>query len=185
MVRPKVRARAATALPMRPMPTMPSALPRSRRPSIQVGDQPGHVAIARQHLGALDQPARQRQHQQHRHVGGVFGQDRGRVGDGEARRIGGVDVDIVETVAELGDQFDALGQAGNQVGIDPVGDRRDQHVAACERVNQLVGGVGCVVFVEACVEQRRHAEFDRFGQPPRDQDFGPNERQDRAPFKDH
>ena len=160
------------------MPTMPSALPRSRRPSIQVGDQPGHVPVARQHLGALDQPARQRQHQQHRHVGGVFGQDRRRVGHGQARRIGGLDVDIVETVAELRDEFDALGQAGNQVRIDPVGDRRDQHVAAGERRQSACRrGRGRRSLLKRASNNVAMRASTGSGSRRVHQDFGPNERQ--------
>ena len=37
--------------------------------------------------GALDQPPRHRQDQRHGHVGGVFGQDLRRVGDGDAARM--------------------------------------------------------------------------------------------------
>ena len=45
--KPKAFALRATAVPMRPMPTMPRRLPQMRWPSIQVGDQPVHLPSER------------------------------------------------------------------------------------------------------------------------------------------
>ena len=54
--------------------------------------------------------------------------------------VGRLDVDIVEAIAELGDELHALGQPRDQLGIDPVGDRGDQHVLPVERFDQRRGG---------------------------------------------
>jgi hypothetical protein len=42
---------------------------------------------------------RDRHDQRHGQVGGVLGQDAGRVGDDDAARVGGGDVDIVDAIA--------------------------------------------------------------------------------------
>ena len=99
------------------MPTMPSRLPPSRWPSIQVGDQPGELAVG-QDRGAFHQPARHRQDQGHGHVGGVLGQHAGRVGDDDAAAGGGGDVDIVDAGAEIGDQLQLRAGLGDQAGVD-------------------------------------------------------------------
>ena len=80
------------------------------------------------HAGAFHQPARHRQDQRHGHVGGVFGQHARRIGDGDAALDGGGDVDIVDAVAEIGDQLELLAGLAEHRGVDPVGDRRHQHV---------------------------------------------------------
>jgi hypothetical protein len=128
-------------------------------------------ALRRQHLCALHQASRQRQHQHHRHVGGVLGQHRRRVGHRQPRRVGRLDVDIVKTVAELRDQFHAPGQPRDELRVQPVGDRTHQHAAALERHHQIIRWNSRVRRIEARLEQRRHPVFHRFGQAPRDEDF--------------
>ena len=54
---------------------------------------------------AFRQAPRHRQDQRHGHVGRVLGQDTWRVGDRDAPLAGGGQVDIVDTVAIIGDQF--------------------------------------------------------------------------------
>ena len=74
----------------------------SRLPSIQVGDQP-RIAARLRHGGAFHQPAGDGHDQGHGHVGGVFGEHARGVGDHDAARVGGVDVDVVHAGAEVGD----------------------------------------------------------------------------------
>ena len=73
------------AWPMRPMPMMPSRLPHSLRPIIQVGVQPVNRPSA-----TTWAPSTTRrddgQDQGHGQVGGVLGQHAGRVGDDDAPR---------------------------------------------------------------------------------------------------
>ena len=88
----------------------------------------GPVLVGGQHGGALHQPPRHRQHQRHGHVGGVFGEHAGRVGDGDAALHGGRDVDIVDAVAEIGDQLELFAGLRQHRGVDPVGDGRHQDV---------------------------------------------------------
>ena len=98
---------------MRPMPTMPSRLPVMRWPSIQVGDQPAQApsGIAR---CALDEAARHRENQRHGHVGRVLGEDAGRIGDGDGAAERRGDVDIVDAIAEIGDELHLLAGLGDQ-----------------------------------------------------------------------
>ena len=56
-------------------------------------------------VGALGQPPRHRQHQCHRHVGGVLGQDVRRVGHRYAPARRRRHVDLVDAVSEIGDQL--------------------------------------------------------------------------------
>jgi hypothetical protein len=78
--------------------------------------------------GAFDQPPRHRENQRHGHVGGVLGQNFRRVGHGDAARMGGNDVDIVDAVAEIGDQLHlAVGVLEKLFG-DLVGDGGHQDI---------------------------------------------------------
>ena len=87
--------------------------------------------------GALDQPARHRQDQRHGHVGGVFGQNLRRVGHGDAARMRRDDVDIVDAVAEIGDQSQlAVGLLENLLG-DLVGNGRHQNIGGAHRLGDL------------------------------------------------
>src|SRR5437879_2027125 len=71
--------------------------------------------------GAFDQPPRHRENQRHGHVGGIFGQNFRRVGHGNAARMRGDDVDIVDTIAEIGDQPQlAVGSLRNSSVISSV-----------------------------------------------------------------
>ena len=119
------------------MPMMPSRLPQMRWPSIQVGDQPVQSLSAVSTVRAFDEPARHRQDQRHGHVGGVLGEHAGRVGDGDAALHGGGDVDIVDAVAEIGDQLELLAGLAEHRGVDAVGDGRHQHVGGLHRLGEL------------------------------------------------
>jgi hypothetical protein len=68
--------------------------------------------VAGQHGGALGEPPRHGQDQRHRHVGGVFGQHARRVGHGDAALDRGGDVDVVDAVAEVGDQLEVARRPG-------------------------------------------------------------------------
>jgi hypothetical protein len=67
-------------------------------------------------------------HQRHHHVGGIFGHDAGRVRHQDAALPGGGHVDMVETRAIVGDQFQLLARCADQAGVDLVGDGRHQHI---------------------------------------------------------
>ena len=147
----------------------------SRLPPDAVAEHPGRrpagpVLVAGQNVGAFGEPPRHREDQRHRHVGGVFGQHARRIGDGDAALIGGGDVDIVDAVAEIGDQLELLAGLGEQRGVDLVGDGRHQHVGGFHRLGQLGLGHRLVFGIEARVEQLAHAQFDAVGQLARDDD---------------
>jgi hypothetical protein len=86
------------------------------------------VPAVREDGCALDQPARHRQDQRHGHVGGIFGQNLWRVGHGDATRMRGGDVDIVDAVAEIGDQLQLVVGLLDHVFADVVGDGRNQDI---------------------------------------------------------
>ena len=130
----------------------------------------GPILVGSQHSGAFDQPPRHRQHQRHGHVGGVFGEHAGRVGDGDAALHGGGDVDIVDAIAEIGDQLELLARFRQHRRIDAVGDRRHQHVGNFHRVGELVLGHRSVVGIEPDVEKFPHPQLDAVGQLAGDDD---------------
>ena len=72
----------------------------------------GPVLVADQHLGAFGEPPRHREDQRHGHVGGVLGEDARRVGHGDAALQRGRHVDVVDAVAEIGDQLQAARRTG-------------------------------------------------------------------------
>ena len=130
----------------------------------------GPFAVVGQCVGAFDQPARHGENQPHRHVGRVFGQHVRRVGDGDAFLAGRSDVDVVDAVAEIGDQLEVFAGSGDQRLVYPVGDGRHQHVGFLHRRRQLLARHRLVVDVQARVEQLAHARLDRVRQFARDDD---------------
>ena len=155
------------------MPMMPSRLPKMRWPSIQVGDQPVQVLLGvLQHGRALGQPARHGQDQRHGHVGGVLGQHAGRIGDDDAAYARGIEVDVVDAVAEIGDQLELRAGLGDQRAVDAVGDGGHQHVRRLDRLGELGLAQRLVVDVEARVEQLAHARLDCLRQLARDDHQG-------------
>ena len=131
---------------------------RPARPVLAVGEDGG----------ALDQPARHRQNQRHGHVGGVFGQNFRRIGHGDAARVRRDDIDIVDAVAEIGDQLQlAIGLFEQRFG-DLVGDGRHQHIGRAHRVGDLLWRQRRIVEIESRVEQLAHAGLDRVRQLARD-----------------
>ncbi|MGY4354883.1 hypothetical protein ACVW0J_001376 [Bradyrhizobium sp. i1.7.7] len=117
-----------------------------------------------QDRGAFDHPARHRQDQRHGHVGGVFGQNFWCVGDGDAAGMRGLDVDVVDAVAEIGDQAELAVGLVDDVGGDVVGDGRNQHVGGARGLGDLLGRHRCVLEIDPRVEQLAHPGLDRVRQ---------------------
>lgn len=84
-----------------PEPLAADPLPQhpARRPAFELSRCDGPRSI--------HEPARNGHDERHREIRHVIGQDAGRVRDGDAAGIGGPDVDIVDAVAEIGDQLEA------------------------------------------------------------------------------
>jgi hypothetical protein len=130
-----------------------------RWPSIQVGDQPGQcLPSVRTEAPSISR--RHRENQRHGHVGGIFGQDLRRIGHGDAARMRGDDIDIVDAVAEIGDQLQPAFGLLEQFFGDLVGDGRHQHVGGADGIGDLLGGQRRIVEIEPCVEQFTHAGLD-------------------------
>ena len=144
------------------MPTMPMRLPEEARTRIEVGLQPPHLfgphhALARAHA------PRRRQHQRHRHVGGVLGQYARRVGDGDAAMARGIEIDVIDAGAERGDQLEPRAGLAQHAAVDAVGDDRHQHVG-CFTASTSCAPSAAVVGVQPGVEQLHQRRFDRIGQ---------------------
>jgi len=82
-------------------------------------------------------------------------------------------IDLVDAVAEIGDQLEVLAGLGDQRRVDVVGDGGDQHIGFLDRRNQLRLRHRPILDIQPCVEQFAHARFDRIGQLARDDDEGP------------
>ena len=124
------------------------------------GRRPAGPVTSRDHLGALDEAPGDGENQRHGHVRRVLGEDPGRVGDGDASFRGRVDVDVVDAVAEVGDELHLLARRPDDLGVDPVGNRRHQHIGRLQGLHQLRTAHWPVGVVQARVEQFAHARFD-------------------------
>ena len=122
-------------------------------------------------VGALHHPPGRGQNEAHGEVGAVFGEHARRIGDDNAARMGGGHVDVVDADTEVGEELELVAGAGDDLGIDSVGDGRGQHVGAVHRRHQGLGVHGCVVEVEFGVEQLAHTRLHRIGELARDDDF--------------
>ena len=62
--------------------------------------------------------------------------------------------------AEIGDQAQPLASTGDQIGVDPVGHGRHQHVAILHRLGQLLARERHIACVQHHIEQLAHPRFD-------------------------
>jgi hypothetical protein len=123
-----------------------------------------------QDRGPFDQPARHGENQRHGHVGGVFGQNLGRVGDGDAARMRRADVDIVDAIAEIGDHLQlAVGLLEQFLG-DLVVDGGNEHVGGANRFGDLRRAHRRIIEIEPRVEQLSHPGLNRVRQFAGDDD---------------
>jgi hypothetical protein len=117
---------------------------------------------------AFDHSPRHGEDQRHGHIGGVFGQNFWRVGHGNAARVRRGDVDIVNAVAEIGDQpHFAVGLFEDFVS-DFIGDGRHQYLGGADRLRDLFWRHRRVVEIEPGVKQFAHPGLDRVRQFARD-----------------
>jgi len=77
---------------------------------------------------------------------------------------------VVDPVAVIGDELQAVARASEQFGVDLVGDGRDQHVGIAERRREIGLAHRRVVDVQPRVEQLAHARLDLIRQLARDDD---------------
>ena len=120
----------------------------------------------------FSEPPRHREDQRHRHVGGVFGQHARGIGDDDAALMRRDNVDIVDAVAEIGDQLEPAPGLLDHLGVDLVGDCRHQHVGALRGLGEFSLGHRPVVGVELDLEQLAHAGFDAVRQLAGNDDQG-------------
>ncbi|MGY3471661.1 hypothetical protein ACVW0I_008532 [Bradyrhizobium sp. LM6.11] len=83
------------------------------------------------------------------------------VGDGDAAGVRGLDVDVVDAVAEIRDQFQLAVGLIDDVGRDVIGNGRNQHVGGARGFRDLVGRHRGVVEIDPRVEQFAHPGLDR------------------------
>ena len=122
---------------------------------------------AHQSLALADAP-RDGQNQRHRHVGCIFSQNAGRVGDDDAARFGRLERDMVNARAERRDELQIRAGTVDQRGIEIVGHGRNQNLGLGHRLREFALAERMVVEIEPAVEQLHHARFDLVGQFARD-----------------
>ena len=152
-------AHAHDAQPLAPYPV---AQHPGRGPVLPVAEPDGALAFR--------QPPRNREDQRHRHVGGVLGEHPRRVGDRDAAPFRRPQIDVVDAGREAGDQPQVVARPVEDVGVQPVGDRRHEDVGPARGVDQLLAAEGVVVEIEIDLEQLHHPRFDRVGEFSRDDD---------------
>ena len=97
----------------------------------------------------------------HCKVGRIIGEDTRRIGDEDVARGGGIEIEMLGTSTEIGDQTQIFASLRDHLGVYPVGYRGNQHVAILHRRDQLRAGQGGVALIETNVEQFAHPVFDR------------------------
>jgi len=132
----------------------------------------GPAVVGADDLRTLDEAPCHRHDEGHGHVGGILGQNARRIGDRDAARQGGLDIDVVDASAEIGDQFQLIAGLVEDGLVDAVGDGWNQHLGRLRRLDQFGLAHGLVVCVETRVEQFHHPRLDNVGEFPRHHDEG-------------
>jgi hypothetical protein len=153
------------------MPMMPSRF-AGDSPAEHPGRRPAGPAPFGNDARALGDPPRGGEDQRHRHVGGVFGQDAWSVGDGDAAPQRRGDVNMIDAIAEIGDQLHLLAGLSDHAGVDDVGDGGNEHVGFAHRVDNVALAHRLVVEVETSVEQFAHPRLDQIGELTGDDNQG-------------
>ncbi|MNV29952.1 hypothetical protein D3C71_1212010 [compost metagenome] len=123
------------------------------------------LELTRRHdIGAFDDAAADGHDQAHGQVGRVLGQDARRIGDDDPAPHGGVDVDVIHARAEVGDHLQLLARPLDEVGVQMVGDGRDQDLGALQGGGQVVARHRPVGQIQFGVEQFAQTCFHRIGQ---------------------
>jgi hypothetical protein len=125
---------------------------RRRRPA-------GPLARADQ-FHTFAHPARDADDSRHRQVGGILGEDAGRIRDQNPALGRRLEVDMIGPRSEIGDEAEAIPRFGKHFGIDPVGHGGDEHVALAHGGNELVTRHGFVAGIAARVEQFAQPRLD-------------------------
>ena len=120
---------------------------------------------------SLDHPARSGQDQAHGEVGGIFGKHPRRIGDNDPTRVGGGHVDMVDADTEVGDQRQLRTGPGDQIAVQPVGDRARQNLRPRECCGKGLDIHRRVVEIELSVEKLTHAGFNRIRELSRYDNF--------------
>ena len=88
-------------------------------------------------LGPFGNPSRHRHDQCHGHIGRVFGQHPRRICDRNTARKGRLHIDIVNAIAEIGDQTQIFSRLRQNSGIDPVSYGRHQNIGGPDGFQEI------------------------------------------------
>ena len=102
------------------------------------------------------------------HIGGIFGDHAGGVGDEDAALAGRCHINMVHPCPVISDEFQAIAGLCQHGRIYDVGESGDQNVAALHGGCELVAGHAGVGIAQVYVEQLFHAGFNRGRQASRD-----------------
>ena len=133
---PKPRARRATAVPMAPMPTMPSVAPATARPSSCVGPHTVHPPLrTRRSPSPRRRAAASSRAKARSAVASVS--TPGVLVSTTRRALAAGDVHVVEADGQVGDHAQ-VGGGVEQLVVDPIGQHRQNPVARRARGQQLL-----------------------------------------------
>ncbi len=76
----------------------------------------------------------------HRDIGGIIGEDTGRIGDHDLARGGALEVDMLGSGTEIGDQPHVRPGSLNHGSVDAVGHSGNEHVATLHSGDKLFAG---------------------------------------------
>ena len=93
----------------------------------------------------------------------VLCQHAGGVGHGDGAGVGAGNIDIINAIAEIGDQLEALSCLRNHMCVDPVGDGGHQDIRHFDRFDHLGLGHWLVMLIEPGVKELAHARFHSIG----------------------
>ena len=138
----------------------------------QRGRRPAGPLAGTDQLDPLAHPARHADDARHGQIGGILGEDTGRVRHHDPPRGCRLEVDMIGPRTEIGDQAEAIARLCQHIRIDPVGHRGDEHVAIAHRRDQFLARHRLVGGIALRIEQLTQPRFDGRHQVARHHDAG-------------
>ena len=133
-------------------------------------------------LQSFGNTARHRHHKRHSHIRRVIRRNTRGIGDKNAPLQGARHVNMVKPCAKVGNQFEPLPSAREQIGVNRVRQGRNKNIRLSHRLGQLFTAHRRIILAQRHIEQFFHSCFNRLRQASRHNNTQASRWHGQAPF---